>query len=36
LADNAEIRFPGGVRGQAWRGFAFDPGARGVPEHLML
>jgi hypothetical protein len=20
----------------SWRGFAFDPGARGVPEHLML
>jgi hypothetical protein len=28
--------FPGGVRGPAWRGFALDPGARDVPEHLML
>jgi hypothetical protein len=28
--------FPGGVRGPTWWGFAFDPSARDVPEHLML
>jgi hypothetical protein len=28
--------FLGGLSQSAWRGFAFDPGARGVPEHLML
>jgi hypothetical protein len=34
--NSAGICFLGSVRGPAWRGFAFDPSARGVPEHLML
>jgi hypothetical protein len=28
------MRFLGGVRGSAWRGFAFDPGTSGVSEHI--
>jgi hypothetical protein len=34
--NGAGIRFPGGVRGPTWQGFAFDPGARSMSEHLML
>jgi hypothetical protein len=34
--NSARIRFPGGVKGPAWRGFTFDLDARVVPEHLML
>jgi hypothetical protein len=34
--NNTGIQFPGGVRAQAWRGFAFDPCARVVSQHLML
>jgi hypothetical protein len=30
------MQFPGSVRAQAWRGFAFDSCARTVSEHLML
>jgi hypothetical protein len=35
LFEQAGIRFPGCVRRSTWRGFAFDPGARGASEHLM-
>jgi hypothetical protein len=34
-SNSVGISFPGGVRGPAWRGFAFDPGARDEPEHSM-
>jgi hypothetical protein len=36
LAKQHRDMIPGRVRGPAWRGFALDPGARGVSEHLML
>jgi hypothetical protein len=32
---SAEVRFPSCVSRSVWRGFAFDPGAHGVSEHLM-
>jgi hypothetical protein len=35
-SNSTEIGFPDCVRRSAWRGFAFDLGSRGVPEHLML
>jgi hypothetical protein len=34
--NNAGDDFPSSVRGPAWWGFAFDSGARDMPEHLML
>jgi hypothetical protein len=34
--NSARAGFPGGVRGPAWQGFAFDPGTCDVPEDLML
>jgi hypothetical protein len=35
-SNSTEIGFPGCVRGSVWRGFSFDPGARGGSGHLML
>jgi hypothetical protein len=35
-SNSARIRFPGGVRGPAWWGFAFDSGTRDTLGHLML
>jgi hypothetical protein len=35
-SNSARAGFPSCVSKSAWRGYAFDPGARGGPERLML
>jgi hypothetical protein len=34
-SNSAGVRFPSCVSRSTWRGFAFDPGAHGILEHLM-